>query len=135
VFTQAFAVKHDFVSLQAPLASPSSLGPSHVNRERRDNLDHTQGLCAMADDIVTEGCSTLMWTRRYSTRFAESMYGGDFHVAEALIVFDVVETARRRSENDCPRPLEAGAEEAFSTDPLPEEEAGPAKPALVEGRR
>jgi hypothetical protein len=42
-------------------------------------------------------------------RFAEFIYGGDYNVAEALIVFDNLDIKRRRSESDSSRLLEIKA--------------------------
>jgi hypothetical protein len=59
-------------------------------------------------------------------RFAEFIYGGDYNVAEALIVLDDLDTERRRSESDSPRPLEVEAAEppppAPAADPSPPDE-------------
>jgi hypothetical protein len=47
-------------------------------------------------------------------RFAEFIYGGDYHAAEALAVLYDVETEKPRAERSSP-----GAEEDFPTDPSP----------------
>jgi hypothetical protein len=57
-------------------------------------------------------------------RFAEFIYGGDYNVAEALIVLDNLDTERRRSESDSPRPLEIDVEE-IPDPPSPEDAADP----------
>jgi hypothetical protein len=57
-------------------------------------------------------------------RFAEFIYGGDYNVAEALIVLDDLDTERRRSESDSPRPLEIDVEE-IPDPPSPEDAADP----------
>jgi hypothetical protein len=60
-------------------------------------------------------------------RFAEFIYGGDYNVAEALIVLDDLDTERRRSESDSPRPLEIDVEE-IPDPPSPEDAADPPSP-------
>jgi hypothetical protein len=54
-------------------------------------------------------------------RFAKFIYKDDYNVAEALIILDDLDTERRRSESDFPKPLEVDVEEI--PDPPPPEDA------------
>jgi hypothetical protein len=42
----------------------------------------------------------VTWTKDTFARFVEFIYGGDYNVTEALIVFDDLDAERRRSESD-----------------------------------